>query len=129
MGNEDHVHAALPKLYGAPAYARPPITPVRPVERPFDPDELPLTSELSPEERTQVDHLVARPYDGAASPKEMPASAGEPSMLRGRPFRLRSIGTLLRGSGRDNKDGGLDDKGSDRDIGPAQPQADASDAE
>ena len=79
MGNnEDHVHVALPKLYGAPAYARPPVTPVRPVERPFDPDELQLTSELSAEERALADELVARPYDGAASSGEVPASRAGP---------------------------------------------------
>ena len=42
MANEDHVHVALPKLYGAPAYARPPVVPVQQAERPIDPDALPL---------------------------------------------------------------------------------------
>ena len=123
MGNEDQLHAAMPKLYGAPAYARPPVTPVRPVERPFDPDELPLASELSAEERAAADELLARPYDGAASSGEVPAPRAGPSMLRGRPFRLRGIGTLFKGGDRA--------KGSDegKDTGAAQPQADASDAE
>ncbi len=97
MGNEDHVHAALPKLYGAPAYARPPVAPVRPVERPFDPDELPLTSELSQDERALFEELVARPYDGAASSDELPAPRPGPSGLRGRPFRLRGFGTFRKG--------------------------------
>jgi len=134
MGNnEDHVHVALPKLYGSPAYARPPVTPVRPVERPFDPDELPLTSELSQEERALVDELVARPYDGAASAEELPDSRGGPLTLRGRPFRLRGIGTFFKGSGTDkgsDRDKGSGtDKGSETDNGAARPQADASDAE
>jgi hypothetical protein len=107
MGNDDHVHAALPKLYGAPAYARPPVTPVRPVERPFDPDELPLTSELSQEERALVDQLAARPYDGEASSDELPAPRPGPSLLRGRPFRLRGFGTFRKGG----------DIGSDHDNG------------
>ena len=38
---DDERAIALPKLYGAPAYARPPVV-VTPAERPFDPDELPL---------------------------------------------------------------------------------------
>lgn len=111
MGNDDHVHAALPKLYGAPAYARPPVTPVRPVERPFDPDELPLTSELSQEEGALVDQFVARLYDGAASADELPTLRPGPSLLRGRPFRLRGLGTFHKGGG---KGGGT---GSDRDSG------------
>ena len=41
--NEDRaVQAAMPKLYGAPAYARPPVAAVNPVDRPFDPDDLPI---------------------------------------------------------------------------------------
>lgn len=38
---EEQHHIALPKLYGAPAYARPPRI-VEPQPRPFDPDDLPL---------------------------------------------------------------------------------------
>jgi hypothetical protein len=101
MGNDDRGHVALPKLYGAPAYARPPVMPVRPVERPFDPDELPLTSELSPEEQGPADEIVARPYDGAASSGEIPASGEGQSMLRGRPFRLLGFGRIRKGTGRD----------------------------
>jgi hypothetical protein len=102
MGNDDQGHVALPKLYGAPAYSRPQVAPTRPVERPFDPDELPLASELSPEEQAQVDQIVARPYDGAASSGEAPASREGRSMLRGRPFRLRGFGGSRKGSGHDN---------------------------
>ena len=102
MGNDDRGHVALPKLYGAPAYARPPVVPVQPVERPFDPDEFPLASELSPEEQAQLEQLVARPYDGAASSGELPAQRDGTPTLRGRPFRLRSIGSILKGGGRDN---------------------------
>ncbi len=123
MGNEDHIHMALPKLYGAPAYSRPPVTPARPVERPFDPDELPLSSELNEEERALVEQLVARPYDGAASSGARPASNAGPAMLRGRPFRLRSIGALFKGSDRDNGSGKRK-----ADVTVHRP-ADASDAE
>ena len=37
----DEQHVALPKLYGAPAYARPP-RPAAVADRPFDPDDLPI---------------------------------------------------------------------------------------
>ena len=44
----DEQHVALPKLYGAPAYARP-AAPVDLTPRPFDPDELPLEMDQTPE--------------------------------------------------------------------------------
>lgn len=43
-------NVAFPRLMGAPAYARPPRA-VEPVERPFDPDALPLAVEQTPDER------------------------------------------------------------------------------
>ncbi len=58
MGNDELGHSALPKLFGAPAYARPPVAPVNPVERPFDPDDLPLEAELTGEE---LDLVVSSP--------------------------------------------------------------------
>ncbi len=57
MAVEEH-YSAFPKLMGAPAYARPPM-PVAPVARPFDPDELPLQIEQTPEERALVDSVAA----------------------------------------------------------------------
>jgi hypothetical protein len=105
VATDSDPYFALPKLYGAPAYARPPVAPVQPVDRPFDPDELPLASELSQEERELVDELVARPYDGAASSGEAPASRGGPSMLRGRPFSLRGFGPFRKGGGHDDSAG------------------------
>ena len=38
MANEEHVHVALPKLYGAPAYARPPLLHQYTAEQPSSPD-------------------------------------------------------------------------------------------
>jgi hypothetical protein len=63
---EEH-HSAFPKLMGAPAYARPPA-PVAQVARPFDPDELPLQIEQTPEERALAEALVgtSRTADAAA---------------------------------------------------------------
>ena len=45
----DEQHIALPKLYGAPAYARPPA-PVAVTPRPFDPDDLPIVAHQSDDE-------------------------------------------------------------------------------
>ena len=88
-------HVALPKLYGAPAYARPPIAVVA-APRPFDPDELPLEAFRTDEEQSEAAYLAARTYEihGAARAADG-ANAG---LLRGRPFSLRSIaGRLLGG--------------------------------
>lgn len=87
-------HVALPKLSGQPAYARPP----RPVEvqaRPFDPDELPLTVEMTEEERVIAERLPARSYIAGA---HEPQLNGHDGSLSPRPLRLRSLaGRLLRG--------------------------------
>ena len=45
----DEQHVALPKLYGAPAYARPPA-PVAVTPRPFDPDDLPIEADQNEDE-------------------------------------------------------------------------------
>lgn len=97
----DENHMALPKLYGAPAYARPSVIPVAPVDRPFDPDDLPLEVAQTEEERELLAELTARPY--SIEPGEQVAVAsggggreGSP-MLRGRPFRLGSITSRFRG--------------------------------
>ena len=42
MAFEERGVGALPTLYGAPAYQRRVVPAVTPVERPFDPDDLPL---------------------------------------------------------------------------------------
>ncbi|MFL5645560.1 MAG: hypothetical protein ACJ78L_09405 [Chloroflexota bacterium] len=57
----DEQHVALPSLYGAPAYARPPGA-APPVVRPFDPDELPLEADQTDEERTFTSTLPARAF-------------------------------------------------------------------
>ena len=89
-------HVALPKLYGAPAYARPPVVPVAAVPRPFDPDELPLEVFQTPDERESAAYLAARSYEIRGADRASDgANAGR---LRGRPFSLRAIaGRLLGG--------------------------------
>lgn len=49
---------ALPRLYGAPAYARPPKV-VPETERPLDPDDLPIVAEQTDEERYAAQTLQA----------------------------------------------------------------------
>jgi len=49
---------ALPSLYGAPAYSRPPRPAAEP-QRPLDPDDLPLTTQQTEEERRVAAELLA----------------------------------------------------------------------
>jgi hypothetical protein len=91
VGNEEHVHVALPKLYGAPAYARPQVVPVQRAERPFDPDELPLEAVQTEEEREIARELTGKPYEGGAAAAPVFASREGSPMLRGRPFRLQAL--------------------------------------
>jgi hypothetical protein len=96
VANEDQGHVALPKLYGAPAYARPPIVPVVKTERPLDPDDLPLESEQTEEERELVQGIVTRPR-GTADER---ASGTRDDGRHRRRFGLRLItGRGSRGDG------------------------------
>ena len=86
-------HVALPKLYGQPAYARPP----RPGDvqpRPFDPDELPLEVEMTDEERMVAEALPGQRYTtGAAEPQ----LNGHDGSLSPRPLRLKKIAARILG--------------------------------
>ena len=81
----DEQHVALPKLYGAPAYARPP-RPAAVVDRPFDPDDLPIEIEMTPEERDlardAAGPVVRARWRDAASSARVPAtpSGQEPTL-------------------------------------------------
>lgn len=57
----DEQHVALPKLFGAPAYARP-VAPVATVPRPFDPDDLPIDAFQTQDEREFASTLPARAW-------------------------------------------------------------------
>jgi len=97
----DERPVALPKLYGAPAYARPPA-PVAQSARPFDPDQLPLhVYRTEEEERAIAAHVQARAYTTAidlAGDPRLRAAGGPPGGLRPRLFDLRAIaGRLLGG--------------------------------
>ncbi len=97
-------HVALPKLYGAPAYARP-AAPVDPGPRPFDPDELPIEAFRTEEEHEIVSTLPARAWapggaviDGTASNGQAGSVTGT-GALRPRTLHLRKIAGRLLGGG------------------------------
>lgn len=96
----DEQHIALPKLYGAPAYARPAM-PVALTPRPFDPDDLPLVVEQNEVEREISSSINAHAYaaDGSlsASSNGSGSSTGA-SRLQPRSLSLRAIAGRLVGS-------------------------------
>jgi len=99
----DEQHVALPKLYGAPAYARPaPVVVVTP--RPFDPDDLPIEAVQTDEEREIAATLPAHAYapGGAHHRSDGRGGHAEEPSLRPRPLSLRALaGRIL---GQDNQD-------------------------
>jgi hypothetical protein len=102
--NEDRGLGAMPKLYGAPAYARPPVAPASPVDRPQDPDDQPLESVRGSEDLEPVGQdfepagqLQPRSYEAVAT-VEPPLPANEASTkLHGRPLRMRIPGRNSNG--------------------------------
>lgn len=100
----DEHHVALPKLYGAPAYARP-AAPVATVPRPFDPDDLPIDAFMTEDEREFASELPARAWAPGGAIIDPSGAAGQahdghhrvPS-LRPRALSLKSIaGKLING--------------------------------
>lgn len=84
-------HVAHPRLYGAPAYARPPQR-IAPTAMPLDPDDLPIAVEQTPEERAIAEELLSRPF-GVGDPMAV-RNDREPSP---QPQPLRAIaGKILR---------------------------------
>ena len=79
MAVQQDPYFALPSLYGAPAYSRPPRPPVV-VERPFDPDDLPISTQQTDDERRLADALLASGGCAAvgAGVERQPAGAGDP---------------------------------------------------
>jgi hypothetical protein len=98
----DEPHVALPKLYGAPAYARP-TPPVELTERPLDPDDLPIEAFRTDEEQEIAQALPVYSFAGAAAGATgqgaaYPRSAGGTGpQLRPRPLSLKAITGRLRG--------------------------------
>ena len=94
----DEKHIALPKLYGAPAYARPPAA-VETAPRPIDPDDLPITAFQTEEDRALLESLPARPYNpGGGDYTDENSRRNGARHPRARPLSLRAIaGRLLGG--------------------------------
>jgi hypothetical protein len=98
----DEQHVALPKLYGAPAYARPSL-PVAVSPKPFDPDDLPITAFQTDDERHLVSTLPARAYAPGGGAYigvngRLERGRDDSGSLRARPLSLRAIaGRLLGG--------------------------------
>ena len=93
-------HVALPKLYGGPAYARPPHA-ADTIDRPFDPDDLPIEAFQSEEDRAFAATLAARAWaPGGASldGSDRRADGDDGRTLRARPLSLRMIAGRLLGS-------------------------------
>jgi hypothetical protein len=96
---DEHRHVALPKLYGAPAYARPPIVAENPVPRPVDLDDLPLVAETSADEPEDLD-VPAMPPSEVTLPDppldESLIDAPPVDALQPRPFSIRELAERLR---------------------------------
>ena len=95
MSIDEHKHVALPKLYGQPAYARPP-RPAPAADRPPDVDDLPIDAVQTDEEREVAAQLTGATY---AQRRETgtPADQIDGAGLQPRPFSLRTIGRLFGG--------------------------------
>ena len=96
LANEEQAHVALPKLYGAPAYARPVVVPVASAERPFDPDALPIEAEQTEEERELARQIASGSWIGSDDDDGRPSNHSGSRTLGGRPFRLRLVGGRRR---------------------------------
>jgi hypothetical protein len=95
--DEQFVHIALPKLYGAPAYARPPIQVIQ-TPRPLNPDDLPIVALMSDEDMEILalvpemgDRVPATPAGGVAT------LAPDIEPRRSRAFSLRGVADRIRG--------------------------------
>jgi hypothetical protein len=92
----DEQHVALPKLYGAPAYARP-AAPVDVTPRPFDPDDLPIEAVMTDDERELAATLPAHAFAPGGSRGDGSSHGKEPR-LDPRPLSLKALaGRLLGG--------------------------------
>ena len=99
----DEQHVALPKLYGAPAYARP-VLQVEEAPRPFDPDQLPIEAVQTPEEREIAASLSARSYAPGREPLTEPGHRratpkNRPLSLNPKPLSLRALAGRILGTG------------------------------
>jgi hypothetical protein len=101
----DEQHVALPKLYGAPAYARParPVVEADRASRPLDPDDLPIEVEMTEEERSLAATLPAHSYAPGGFPTgQKGAHPATPSdtepTLRPKPLSLKALAGRILGN-------------------------------
>jgi hypothetical protein len=89
MAFEEEYHVAHPRLYGAPAYARPPLQVATRTAVPINPDDLPIAAYQTEEERRVAEELQARPFGLApATSAGDEASPSEPAGFVARAGRL-----------------------------------------
>ena len=94
MSTEEQ-HVALPKLYGAPQYARPPVV-VSARPRPFDPDEMPIAATQTDDERDLLGSLPAHAFTAGGGfilddQARSRINALGRRFLRARPFSLHAL--------------------------------------
>jgi hypothetical protein len=95
----DEQHVALPKLYGAPAYARPAVA-VAVTPRPFDPDDLPIEAVQTDEEREIAASLPAHAYaPGGHARADLNGRSDDEPTLRPRPLSLKALAGRILGQG------------------------------
>jgi hypothetical protein len=105
VATDSDPYFALPKLYGAPAYARPPRV-VPESERPVDPDDLPIVAAMTEEERTYASTVlqasgIYRSTDGVGSSggsgsgDSVSSAGGNGSELAARRLSLRALTSRL----------------------------------
>lgn len=96
---DEQRHVALPLLYGAPAYARPPVVAAAPIPRPVSPDDLPIVAEMTEEDLALLSMGPA--FDGRFP--AMPGGAGGATgmtprqSLQARAFSIRAVADRIRG--------------------------------
>lgn len=96
MAADPDPYYALPKLYGAPSYARPRRV-VAQSERPFDPDDLPIAAAQTEEERAWAASEQAAGMGGNSDSAGRSSPDGGPSKPsaerdgHGRRFRLLDL--------------------------------------
>ena len=88
-------HVALPKLYGAPAYARPAVA-VAHTPRPLDPDDLPIVAQMTDDDialLARLPDLDRRVPGSAAVAIAEPPRAGS---LKPQAFSIRGFAGRVR---------------------------------
>lgn len=98
MTYDDRGHSALPKLYGAPAYSRPPTAATAGTNRPLSADDLPIEAERTDEDLAMLEEVAAAPGSSATSASSAADGTRGPGRKpAARPFRLGGFGSLIRG--------------------------------